>query len=462
MKYFYILIILIAFDSQATKWIESTVDDPIKKGASCNIDQVASFGSYVYDWQSKYDQIFFPYTSSSAIWFCDKSGYISFMGDFENLSSTEKTVISNYLQQNPQKNIRSLLSKLELLEKIYSLRTLPKDISNRNKRILAYLYEQKGKFKKANELRKLALEEIYELLKDNLSERKKLEYLYVAANYERQLGNVADSDLRLKFFNQHLENIKDENLAVFGSYLLNLTRDTLLIKPGGKLAPEVEVKEKEINVTEKTPNKIDDWIANVSDDCRTIVKTVYEDLSPIFSSHIKRTLLKKEVEDLLLARKIILKNGSLSNEFFNEYDIYKGEQVLRNEVRKLTIHYQQSCENVVAAFTEFMTLEFISHMERVIKDAELRLEYKKADLTDENIMKSLTALDRLLVKNINDHLYCYVLDYDVYDHQLCPEKTLPYKDIFIRVKTEIQTLTLNISDSNEVQKLYRGLASIDI
>jgi hypothetical protein len=284
LKYLYIFILFLAFNVSATKWSESSVDDPIKSGSKCLVSDVVSSGSYVFNWPSKYDQIFFPYTSSSAIWFCKDSGYISFMGDFDNITEEEKAKISTYLKANPQQNIRSLLSKLKLIEKIYSFRTIPLELSNKNKRILAYLYEQKEKFEVANNYRRSALIEIYELLKTDLTKYKRLEYLYVASNYERQFGNISNSNKMIVTLQKDIENIRDEELKGFGNYLSKLLSDTPLIKSGGKLEPVIEVAEKEM--IPETPNKIDVWIAKSSDTCRSEIQVLYLNIQPMFQPHI--------------------------------------------------------------------------------------------------------------------------------------------------------------------------------
>jgi len=262
LKLFYLAILFITYNATATKWGETNVSDPIKSGSECKVSEVLSSGSYVYNWASKYDQIFFPYISSAAIWFCKDSGYISFMGDFNDISTEEKTKISDYLEKNPQNNIRSLLSKLKLIEKIYSFRNISPELNNRNKRILAYLYEQKGKFEIANGFRKAALSQIYEFLKTDLTKYKRLEYLYVAANYERQLGNISNSDLKLKTLINEIKNIQDEELKSFGKYLLELSNETKLISYGGKLQPEISKE-----IIPKAPNKIETQINNFSSEC---------------------------------------------------------------------------------------------------------------------------------------------------------------------------------------------------
>ena len=196
-----------------------------------------SSGSYIYHWPSKYDQVFWPLTASQGIWFCKDSGFIAFIGDFEEITEEERLKISKYLKSVDKQESDSLTSKLNRLEAIYSLRDKNDEFNNRIKRVFAYLYEQEGQLEKANSFRKSALDEINIFLKTDLGEYRKLEYLYVAANYERKLGNITNSDSRLSMLKTAIENIQDDKLKGYGSYLLELAKDTLHIKPNGTLAP---------------------------------------------------------------------------------------------------------------------------------------------------------------------------------------------------------------------------------
>ncbi|WP_240223796.1 hypothetical protein [Rheinheimera hassiensis] len=242
MKYLYILLTLMTFSINATTWGASEVEDPINSDAKCKVNEPVSSGSYIYQWPSKYDQVFWPLTSPEGIWYCESSGFIAFIGDFDDITEEEKTKISDYLAAKEKKHPDSLIQKLELLEVLYSFRSKDDEFNNRIIRVFAYLYEQEGKLELANNYRKIALSQINEALKTELPEYKKLEYLFVAANYERQLGNVSSSERRLSELKQSIKSMKDENLEDFGSYLMDLSKDTLRIDTGGVLAPSTEDK----------------------------------------------------------------------------------------------------------------------------------------------------------------------------------------------------------------------------
>ena len=454
----YILFLLITFNAHATTWGTSEVDDPIKSGSKCKVFDVASSGSYIYNWPSKYDQVFFPITSSNGIWFCEDSGFISFIGDFENITVEEKKNISNYLEENPPKNIRSLISKLKLLETIYSFRHLSDELNIRNKRVFAYLYEQKDKFKLANYFRKTALNEINQLLKTGLSEYKKLEYLYVAANYERQFGNVANSDLRLTSLKMAIANIQDDELNNFGRYLLKLSEETLLIQPGGKLAPIVKKKP-----SPKIVNKIDTWIESSSTACKEDVQAFYDKTLPTFPLHINKVRVGKSVAELLSIRKELIENGAVSKKSVTDYSHYSGTgKAFNKKFKQWVSESSSSCQKEVSLFSEKLLLDFHQHMERVVDDQASEIVSVTKTLEEEGILKARQVIDLLLLNNMNYYFYCFIKDYDVSRREICSEKALPYKEIFRKAKENIFINPLKVDDELEKQKMLDGFSSIGI
>jgi len=107
----------------ATTWVPETVQDPIS-GTACSVHLIASYGSYIYSWPSKYDGVYWPHTDPNDIWFCAKSGYTSFANDFEELTPKETDRIREYLAKHYVQGDGevSALQRLALLETIYGLR----------------------------------------------------------------------------------------------------------------------------------------------------------------------------------------------------------------------------------------------------------------------------------------------------------------------------------------------------
>ena len=208
---------LLAGPSWATTWGKTEVDDPISAGEKCDVHEPGSWGSYIYRWPSKYDFVFWPLTDVHGIWHCKHSGFTSFIGDFEGLSDSERTAISTYLAGNYDGK-DDIETKLGLLEDIYALRNTDAEFGNKLLRVLARWYQNIGHLEKANLYRKKAFVDLKALLGTDLVEERKLEYLYLAANYSRQFGESAESDRYLEELRSAIASIEDPELSGFAEY----------------------------------------------------------------------------------------------------------------------------------------------------------------------------------------------------------------------------------------------------
>jgi hypothetical protein len=89
---------LMAAPAYAITWAKKTVDDPFSDG-KCQVAEPMSWGSYIYDYPSKWDGVYWPHTDPSWIWRCEKSGYVAFGDEFEKLDDAQKVAIGAWLKQ---------------------------------------------------------------------------------------------------------------------------------------------------------------------------------------------------------------------------------------------------------------------------------------------------------------------------------------------------------------------------
>ncbi|WP_440224999.1 hypothetical protein ACQQ2N_07085 [Dokdonella sp. MW10] len=195
----------------------------------------ASYGSYIYGWPSKYDQVFWPLTVDQGIWFCEQSGFIAFIRDFDGLTDGERGAIKAYLEKHYQGPLDTR-QKLALLEAVYVLREKPDDFRNKLVRVLARWYQDLGDHEKANQLRGQALAQMREALAGDLPEPTRLEYVYVSCNYDVLLGNTTAKDCMPKV-KKAIEASTDKDPDGYAAYLGTLLDDTARITRGGTLDP---------------------------------------------------------------------------------------------------------------------------------------------------------------------------------------------------------------------------------
>lgn len=223
----------------ATTWMDAKVEDPVASG-KCEVRQPASFGSYIYDWPDKYDQVFWPFTAADGIWVCEKSGFVALIGDME-IKPEEKTRIAEYLKAHPLRKSEGVgtAEKLERLQAVYALRDLDPAQHNSTMRAIAYQYEAIGDQDRANALRRSVLADMRQTLQDAaLPANLRLQYLFVAANYAREFEDAAESDRLLADLEVAIRAAAaDPSLADYADYLKAQLPEARKITPGGKLAP---------------------------------------------------------------------------------------------------------------------------------------------------------------------------------------------------------------------------------
>jgi len=129
--------------ASATTWHQTTVVDPIS-GAECDVPTPASWGSYIYNWPTKYDGVFWPHAVFGWLWYCPTSGYVSFGDDFADITDAEKAKISEFLTaiKPTLSDEIDLVTRLWLADRIYALRNKDDAWRARYSRIRAVLLEE--------------------------------------------------------------------------------------------------------------------------------------------------------------------------------------------------------------------------------------------------------------------------------------------------------------------------------
>lgn len=225
----------------ATTWGRTKVKDPIQPRARCEVSQPQSFGSYIYHWPEKFDQVFWPLTESNGLWFCGSSGFVAFIGDFDGLSEAEVERIRAYLRSDEGKlgKVAELPTRLDRLEQVYALRDKDAHFRTVLPRVLAFHYENAlGAPERAAAYRRQALVLMREQLADStLGTQQRLEYLFVSAAYERWFGDVTASEALVAQLDDVLGAHSEGEHADYAEYLSELKQEITQITPGGKLAP---------------------------------------------------------------------------------------------------------------------------------------------------------------------------------------------------------------------------------
>lgn len=203
MKYLPILALFICANAFGTTWGETKVTDPIS-GTKTKTYEINSYGSYIYSWPSKYHGIFWPLTDEKYIRFNQKSGYIAFGSDFEDIKEEDIQKIRDFLKENYDKKRppETHIQKLRWLKEVQSARGSTPELEIKILCTIVYLSEDE---EVESENRQSALRKIEEYISESKPSFYSAHLRVVAGYYfyledekgkaEEYWDSVATSDL---------------------------------------------------------------------------------------------------------------------------------------------------------------------------------------------------------------------------------------------------------------------------
>lgn len=210
--------------ANAITWVSVEKTDPIT-GDKVTVQKPGSFGTYIYSWPSKFDLVFWPLTDENWIWFCPKSGYASFGGDFDKLSDREKEHLSKWLKENydPSRKPETHESKLAWLERVYGQRERDEQFWGHFYRLMVYTYRDDEQ--KSLEYVKKAMPLLQKALDAKPRGIRRIEVLYLLGEYSRRTGQ--DEKAREYFRQVKAEKYEDGDgkEKVGHPYFLELVQD---------------------------------------------------------------------------------------------------------------------------------------------------------------------------------------------------------------------------------------------
>jgi uncharacterized protein (DUF2225 family) len=187
-----LVITFVGASASGTTFISGKKIDPIG-GETVVVHDVVSWGGYIYDEPSKYDQVFWPFTDELWIWFCPSSGYASFGDDFDKLADDEKARLALWLKENyrPSEKPTTHKEKLAWLERVYSQRQKDRDFWCRFHRLMAYVHADDPQTGLAYVRKALPLLE--EQLESDPKGTARIQVLFLLGEYHRRLGDKQEA-----------------------------------------------------------------------------------------------------------------------------------------------------------------------------------------------------------------------------------------------------------------------------
>jgi uncharacterized protein (DUF2225 family) len=199
----------------ATTWAEQEFTCPLCTTKN-TFRVIASYGTYIYGWPSKYQLIYWPVTDQNSVYCCKKCYLSLFLWDYEDLAKDKIPAIKKQLEGVKLKTSFTdyakvpMSERLEIAEKVYGVLTMKDDFWCRFYRILGYHYADEKNTVKADESRKKALNLAQKMLNDKANETPAKELWLISGAMKHFLK---DDDGAIKDLNQAL-NTKYQNKAL--------------------------------------------------------------------------------------------------------------------------------------------------------------------------------------------------------------------------------------------------------
>jgi len=205
-----------------TDWVNEEFVCPMCKTKN-KFGVIASYGTYIYGWPSKYQFIFWPLTDGHVLYSCKKCSLSLLMWDFDKLPQNKLQEVQNALKGVEIKGDYKyymaipMSKRLEVAEKVYAVLQKDDDFWLQFYRVKGYHYAAEKDQTKADEARKKALDLVSRMLneKDQATPKKELWLISGAMKHflgdDRGALDDLNTALKTKYEDKQLDKEKNQN-----------------------------------------------------------------------------------------------------------------------------------------------------------------------------------------------------------------------------------------------------------
>jgi len=200
------ILVFTAVFAAATTWAPVEKKCPLCETTD-TYQEIASYGTYIYQWPSKYQMIFWPATEGDYLYTCRRCGYTAFMGDFEKLPADKidavKAALAGVKIDGQYESYGAVPPsvKFPLAVKVYETLGRDDQFWCLFYRVEGYQLSAEGKKEEAKAARKLALERAQAILAANKDPGSRKETLVIIGSMQHFTG---EDDAALKTFDEAL------------------------------------------------------------------------------------------------------------------------------------------------------------------------------------------------------------------------------------------------------------------
>lgn len=191
-----------------------------------------SYGSYIYEWPSKFQNIYWPATDGNSLYTCKHCYLTLFMQDFTNLPASKIEDVRHVLQnvtideKHQAYTDISMSKRLEIAEKIYSVLDKDDNFWSWFYRVQGYHSAREKHPAQADAARAKALDCTRKLLNDPANAGKRKELLFTSGAMHHFLGD--DASAKHNFGDALKTSFEDTKLTKEENANVNHNLDQLL------------------------------------------------------------------------------------------------------------------------------------------------------------------------------------------------------------------------------------------
>jgi len=180
----------------ATTWGEAEVTCPLC-GTANAFQAIMSYGSYIYQWPSNFQYIFWPATESEFVYSCLGCRFTAYMGDFEKVPADKKEALVAAAKDVHFGRTYAAYTEIPVSERLLAAARTYEVLGRDDAfwcqyyRILAYHFDAEGKKEDAATARRAALGLAEKMLADDADANQDKELLLIAGAMRHYLADDA-------------------------------------------------------------------------------------------------------------------------------------------------------------------------------------------------------------------------------------------------------------------------------
>lgn len=226
------VIFLLTFNVNATTWFPAEHTCPVCKHKH-EYQEIGSYGSYIYNWPSKYQYVYWPLTDNPSVYCCPKCHFSTYMWDFDSIPENKVDTLTKFLSTvKLKKKYKDYLdipmtTRLEIAENVYKILGQDNEFWCEFYRVKGYHYDQEKNKEKAKEARLKSLDLARFMLSDSVYFGQEKEILFIIAAMNNFIGQK-DSALiyldKASLLTYENKKWKEENVKGLDGYLTDLIK----------------------------------------------------------------------------------------------------------------------------------------------------------------------------------------------------------------------------------------------